>query len=200
MKTVLNVGAGHRDSGSFFPPAFRTAEWKELRLDIDPANEPDVIGTMLDMSAVADGSVDAVFSSHAIEHLYPNELPVAIKEFLRVLRPGGFAVITCPDLQEAAKMIAEDRLMDVAYDSPAGPVTPFDIVFSHRQFTGRDQPYMAHHSGFTLRVLIGTLRANGFAAVAGTRRPSVFDLWVVATKQPMADEALRELAVKVLPA
>ena len=96
-------------------------------------------------------------------------------------------------------MIAEDKLMETAYNSPGGPVTPFDIVYSHRQFTGRDKPFMAHHCGFTLNVLIGTLKANGFQAVAGMRRLAAFDLWVVATKGAMADAELRELAGKVLP-
>jgi tetratricopeptide (TPR) repeat protein len=198
-KTLLNVGAGHPNSGARIPPAFQGGEWKEVRLDIDPANEPDILGTMLDMSAVADGSVDAIYSSHNIEHLYPGEIPQAMKEFLRVLKPDGYAVITCPDLQAAARMIAEDRLMEVAYNSPAGPVTPFDIVYSHRQFTGRDKPYMAHHCGFTLKVLVGTLKANGFAGVAGKRRPAAFDLWVVATKGAMEDAELKTLAERVLP-
>lgn len=170
-----------------------------MRLDIDPANEPDIVGTMLDMSAVADFSVDAIYSSHNIEHLYPDEIPTALKEFLRVLTPEGFAVITCPDLQAAAEMIAQDKLLEKAYSSPAGPVTPFDIVYSHRLFTGRDKPYMAHHCGFTLQVLVGMLKASGFASVAGIRRPAVFDLWVVATKVPVADEKLRDLAGLVLP-
>jgi SAM-dependent methyltransferase len=197
--TLLNVGAGHPRSGARIPAAFQTQEWKELRLDIDPANEPDVIGTLLDMSAVGDESVDAIYSSHTVEHLYPNEIPQAMKEFLRVLKPEGYAVIACPDLQAAAQMIAEDRLMDTAYTSPAGPVTPFDIVYSHRQFTGRDKPYMAHHCGFTLSVLIGTLQSNGFASVAGKRRPQAFDLWVVATKEQMEEGELRKLAERVLP-
>lgn len=198
-KTLLNVGAGHPNSSARIPAAFRTQGWKELRLDIDPANEPDIIGTMLDMPAVADASVDAIYSSHTIEHLYPDEIPTAMREFLRVLKPEGFAVITCPDLQAAAQMIADDNLMEVAYQSPGGAVTPFDIVYSHRKFTGRDKPFMAHHCGFTLKVLIGTLRSNGFASVAGKRRPAAFDLWVVASKSEMTDEAIRELAATVLP-
>lgn len=198
-KTLLNVGAGHSKSGATVPPGFMAPEWKEVRLDIDQANEPDILGSMLDMSAVADESVDALYSSHNIEHLYPNEVPVALKEFLRVLKPGGFAVITCPDLQAAAQMIAEDKLLEVAYTSPAGPVTPFDIVFSHRDFTGRDKPFMAHHCGFTLSALLGTLQGNGFSAVAGLRRPTGFDLWAVASKAAMTDEEVRALAGEYLP-
>ena len=199
-KILLNVGAGHPKSGARIPGAFQSSEWKEVRLDIDPANEPDVIGTMLDMSAVANESADALYSSHTIEHLYPNEIPQAMKEFLRVLKPQGYAVITCPDLQAAAEMIAQDMLMETAYTTGSGMVvTPFDIVYSHREYTGRDKPYMAHHCGFTLKVLNGTLRSNGFASVAGKRRARGLDLWVVATKQQMDEGALRELAEKVLP-
>lgn len=198
-KILLNVGAGHPRSGAKIPRGFQTVEWEERRLDIDPANEPDILGTLLDMSAVGDAHVDAIYSSHTIEHLYPDEIPVAMQEFLRVLKPDGFAIIACPDLQSAAQMIADDKLMEVAYTSPAGPVTPFDIVYSHRQFTGRDKPYMAHHCGFTLRVLIGTLKSNGFRTVAGKRRPAAFDLWVVASKSEMSDEAIRELAGWALP-
>ena len=199
QKTLLNLGAGHPKSGAKIPQAFQVPGWKELRLDIDPINEPDILGTMLDMSAVADASVDAIYSSHNIEHLYPNEIPTALTEFLRVLKPDGFAVITCPDLQAAAQMIAEDKLMEVAYSSPAGPVTPFDIFYSHRQFTGRDKPFMAHHSGFTLKVLIGTLRSNGFPSAGGKRRTGAFDLWAVASKKQLTDDELRELAGRVLP-
>lgn len=196
---LLNVGAGHRDSGAELPAFFRTPGWREIRLDIDPENAPDILGTMLDMSAVADASIDAIYSSHNIEHLYPSEIPQAISEFLRVLKPEGLAVITCPDLQSAAQMIAEDRLMDVAYQSPGGPVTPFDIVYSHRKFTGRDKPFMAHHSGFTLSVLVGTLRANGFAAFAGQRRAAFFDLWVLASKRPRPEAEMQGLAEAILP-
>lgn len=198
-KILLNVGAGHPKSGARIPDAFQAPDWKEVRLDIDPANEPDVIGTMLEMSAVKTASVDAIFSSHTIEHLYPNEIPQAMQEFLRVLKPEGFAVINCPDLQAAAEMIAQNKLMELAYNSQCGPVTPFDIVFSHRQFTGRDKPYMAHHCGFTLKVLIGTLKSNGFLSVAGRRRPAAFDLWACASKQTMTDDQILELAGRVFP-
>lgn len=196
MKTLLNVGSGHRANSAFILPAFRTPEWREVRLDIDPAIEPDILGTMLDMSAIPNESIDAIYSSHNIEHLYPNELPAAMKEFLRVLKPDGFAVIICPDLQAAAQMIAEDKLLDEAYSSPAGPVTPFDMVYSHRIFTGRDKPYMAHHCGFTLSVLLATLKDNGFSTSAGLR--SNFSLLVLATKELMPNDKLMELAGRML--
>jgi hypothetical protein len=58
-KTVLHVGAGHSKNGAPLPASLRTPEWKERRLDLDQANVPHIVGSMLDMPAVADASVDA---------------------------------------------------------------------------------------------------------------------------------------------
>ena len=68
---------------------FNTPEWHELRLDIDPSVGPDVVGTMTDMAEVISESVDAIFSSHNLEHLEAHEVPVALQEFRRVLKPDG---------------------------------------------------------------------------------------------------------------
>jgi len=89
MKTFLHVGCGPKRKDQT-TRGFNTPDWQEVRLDIDPAAQPDIVGTMLDMSAVASESVETLFSSHNIEHLYPHEVPVALQEFLRVLKPNGF--------------------------------------------------------------------------------------------------------------
>lgn len=199
IRTVLHVGAGHPDNRAPLPAGFQSPDWKELRLDIDPANKPDIVGSMLDMSPVADASVDAVYSSHNIEHVYAHEVPVVLKEFLRVLKPDGFLVVTCPDLQTVAQLIAEDKLTDAAYQSPAGPITPLDILYGYRPALAQGNHFMAHKCGFTLKVLLATLQGNGFAAAAGKRRPQAFDLWAVAGKSAMTDADMRVLAGQYLP-
>ena len=97
---------------------------------------------MIDLSGHTAGSRLTVFAHRPAPILlsagavYAGNSNTALTEFLRMLRPEGVAVIACPDLQEAARMIAEDKLMDTAYQSLAGPVTPFDIVYSpavHRE-------------------------------------------------------------------
>lgn len=199
MPTFLHVGCGAKRKDQT-TAAFGAADWRELRLDIDPAVQPDVVGSMLEMAAVPAASVDAVYSSHNIEHVYAHEVPKALGEFLRVLKPDGFLVITCPDLQSVAALVAEDRLLEPAYRSPAGPVSPIDILYGHRPQLAAGNLYMAHRCGFTLKVLLATLRAVGFAAVAGKRRPAPnFDLWAVATKSPVDEAALGRLAAGHLP-
>jgi len=199
MKTFLHVGCGpqHKDHTT---SGFNTPEWFELRLDIDKSVAPDIIGTMTDMSAVETSSVDAIFSSHNIEHLSPHEVPVALSEFRRVLKPDGFVIITCPDLQSVAALIAQDKLLEPAYISPAGPIAPLDILYGHRPSLARGNLYMAHRCGFTQMVLSGTLKAAGFAKVASKRREHPFyDLWAVASVSERDDTALRSLASEHFP-
>lgn len=199
-KTFLHVGCGpaRKDNTT---KGLNTAGWNELRLDIDAGVNPDIVGTMLDMSAVADASVDAVFSSHNIEHLYPHEVPVALAEFKRVLKDDGFVIIACPDLQSVCALIAEDKLTDPAYTSPAGPIAPLDILYGHRPQMAQGNLYMAHRCGFTQKVLTGTLQAAGFATVACMRRGHpCYDLHSLATKAAMSELDLRALAAAHFPA
>jgi len=200
MKTLLHVGCGPKRKAQT-TRGFNTDAWTEIRLDIDSSVQPDVIGTMTDMSAVAPESVDAIFSSHNIEHLYPHEVPVALSEFLRVLSDDGFAVITCPDLQSVCALIAQDKLTDMAYSSPAGPIAPIDILYGHRPSMGRGNLYMAHRSGFTQKVLGGTLRGVGFQTVAtkARGRAPFFDLWALASKSQRTQDEMRALAAQHFP-
>jgi SAM-dependent methyltransferase len=179
-RTVLNVGCGyprHQD----LHPCFHGAEWRQIRLDIDPAVEPDIVCSITDMRPVPAQSVDAIWSSHNLEHLHRYEVPLALAEFVRVLKPGGLLLLTLPDLQSVAELIAADRLEDEAYVSPSGPITPLDMVFGHTPSLAAGQMFMAHKSGFTARTLQNLLVAAGFAEIR-VRRGDAFDLWASAHK------------------
>lgn len=193
QQTFLHVGCGHQTKAGT-TAAFNTPAWRELRFDINPDVTPDLIGTMTDMSAVGSASVDAIYSSHNIEHLYIHDVPTALAEFLRVLKPAGFLVLTCPDLQSVCELVAQDRLLDVAYESPAGPITPFDMLYGHRPQMAKGNLYMAHKGGFTSKTLMQSLEAAGFVRVCVVRSPESFDLWALAFKCDISDEDLLTLA------
>lgn len=194
-KILLNIGCGNSDI-SQLPAGFQG--YKEIRVDLDRSVNPDVVASFADLSAFPDASVDAIFNFHTIEHLYWFEVPKALAECRRVLRDDGLLAITCPDLQAAAAMIAEDRIEDVAYESSAGPITAFDLVFSYRPFVLRSPQMMSHKSGFTLRTLENAVRQAGFVSTFGFRRLTGFDLWLLATPQKINYPQLAEWAKRFL--
>ena len=151
------------------------------------------------MSGVADASVDAIYSAHNIEHVYPHEVPLVLKEFLRVLSTDGFVVLTCPDLQSVCEHVARDRLLETLYVSPSGPIAPLDVLYGHRPSLAAGQHYMAHKCGFTFSALSGLFLNLGFGKVFGGRRPQAFDLWLIACKQKKSDVEMRQLAAEHLP-
>lgn len=193
----LNVGSGPAGSG-LRPPGI-DASWREWRLDADPAVQPDHVGPAHDLAMLQDGCMDAVFSSHCIEHLYLDQAVPALREWRRVLREDGFLLLVCPDLQAAAEMIAQDRLFDVAY---AG-IRPYDLVFSHQGLVaqGRAQghTHMEHKSGYTLSVLLHLLAEAGFASQAGLRLRPTFELWAMAWRSERSQPSMREALARHMP-
>ena len=179
QKLVLNVGCGYA-SRQGLHKAFQGPDWRELRLDINPSVNPDILCSIIDMHPVATDSIDAVWSSHNLEHLHRHEVPLALAEFRRVLRPGGQVLLTLPDLQRIAELVAGDGLEDEAYSSPAGPITPLDMIYGHTPSLARGNGYMAHKTGFTARTLRQLLVDAGFADVSMQRES--FALWARAFK------------------
>jgi SAM-dependent methyltransferase len=178
-KRVLHVGCGRKRREKLHR-AFQAGDWQEIRVDINPAVQPDVIASITDMPQIADSSIDAVWSSHNLEHLYAHEVPLALREFLRVLKPGGFVLLTMPDLQKAAEFIARGQLEEPIYQSPAGPIAAIDICFGHRRSVARGNEFMAHKTGFSAHTLALKLAACGFQRVRVERRD--LDLWATAYK------------------
>lgn len=179
--TVLNIGAGPRLSGKLHV-GFGSPQWREIRLDIDPAVDPDIVSSATDLSAFAAGSLNAIWSSHNIEHLYAHEVPVMLREFLRVLRPDGFALITCPDLAQVAQALLDQGGEFTAYQSPAGPITPIDMIFGHRRSIAAGNDFMTHRTGFTPDLIAGALLEAGFAEVR-IMSGQFYDMWALALVQ-----------------
>jgi len=190
MKRVLHVGCGQktiRNMGS----GFNDGTWQEIRLDINQHVRPDVLGTITDMKAVEDGSMDALWSSHNIEHVFAHEVPKVLSEFRRVLTPEGFCIVTCPDIEEVCRRVATTGITGKLYDSPAGPITPLDILYGHMDSVRRGNVYMAHKTGFSLQLLGKRFEQAGFRRYFGKRRPQHIDLWFIAFRAEVGDKAAR---------
>src|SRR5262249_48041328 len=95
-KLVLHVGCGVPKVEKLHE-RYRNDGWFELRCDINPAVKPHILADMKHLPMLPDGAVDAVWNSHTIEHLFAHEVPVALKEWQRVLKIGGEILMTLPD-------------------------------------------------------------------------------------------------------
>ena len=198
--TFLHVGAGAKTKAQT-TPEFANPSWREIRLDIDPSVKPDIVGSILNMAEVSSGGVEAVYSSHNLEHIYSHEVPQALAEFLRVLTDDGYVVLTCPDLESVCNEVGRVGLDATLYQSPAGPISALDIIYGHRPSLSGGNLYMAHKSGFTEKTLTQAFLSAGFAKVATAARSAPFyDLWIIATKSKVTDDDLRRTAELHFPA
>ena len=180
QKRVLHVGCGPKHAQALHP-VFQQSDWVEMRLDINPAVEPDIINSITDMHDVANESFHAVWSSHNLEHLFAHEVSVALAEFFRVLKPAGFALIRLPDIQAIAREVAKGNLEEELYQSPAGPISAIDVLWGLRSAIAAGNHYMAHKTGFTPETLQHKLTAAGFDGVQ--IQSQGFDLMAICHKK-----------------
>ena len=197
MKQLLHVGPGYSTKKDIIK-FFNNNDWHETRVDINRDVNPDILGGMQDLSNVQNNYYDAIYSSHSIEHVYQYEVNGVLKEFYKVLKDDGVAVITCPELKSVCKLILEDKILDTAYVSEAGPITPIDILYGHRDSIKKGNEFMAHKNGFTLKTLTKECHLAGFKSVAGIERPGYFDIWVIAQKNEVDKQEFTTKVKKIL--
>ena len=191
---VLNAGCGAPD-GAALPGYFQ--DWKHLRVDINPLAEPDLVASISDLSAIPDGTIDAIWSTHCMEHLFAHEVPLALAEFRRVLAITGFACIIVPDLQAIAEWISSDRLHETIYESAAGPVTAHDMVWGFGPAIAQGEVAMAHRCGFTPTLFLQRLNDAGFPEIV-LRRRSNLELGALVLAQTAATSERRESLLAAL--
>lgn len=183
-RRILNAGSG--PGAGTMHAAFDRSMWKEVRIDIDPRNAPDFVGSISDMRAVVDDdSFDAVWSSHCIEHLHDHEVLQALREFRRILSKDGFAIISCPNLDAIAKLIVSEDIESVAYMSPAGPIRLLDMIYGHSRSIETGHVHMTHKTGFTTDRL-GRLAVRAGFSEARVLEGENLDLWA-ALMMPKAE-------------
>lgn len=132
----------------------------EVRLDIDPQFKPDIVAPLTALGDI--GTFSMVYASHVIEHLYPHEVLVALREFWRVLEPGGTVCVVVPDLED----VRPDNTP--LYESNSGPMTGLDLFYGCARSV-EVNPYMAHHCGFIAATLRQVLEGAGFVEVKTVR-------------------------------
>ena len=84
-------------------------DWKIV--NVTPGEHTDYVRSCTDLSPFASGSVAEIYASHVLEHLgYRHELPLALREFERVLVAGGTLRMSVPDLTVLCAIFGDPAL------------------------------------------------------------------------------------------
>ena len=95
-----------------------------------------------------DNAVDTIEIYHVIEHLPRHELPKALKEWFRVMLPGGQLIIEYPDFDQAVKEYLK------------GNENRIDNIFGLQRFSGD-----THLFGYNFKRLRKLLEQAGFTNI-----------------------------------
>lgn len=110
-----------------------------------------------DLSPFEQDSIDLIESHHMIEHLGLVEAERALREWHRVLKPGGMLVITCPDLTRiCARWLLYTALYPVAR-RPERLERILKMIVGSQEHSG-----MYHKSGYDARRMRRVLNDAGY--------------------------------------
>ena len=139
------------------------AGWKLL--NIEPGPGVDFVGDCSDLGRFVNGSIDEIYASHVLEHLsYVSDLPAALKEWHRVLGPGGRALISVPDFEVVCRLFLDPQ-RDAAQR----------FYLMRVAFGGQQDVHDFHFVGLSFELLTIYLSGAGFSRVERTGDFGLFD-------------------------
>lgn len=138
--------------------------WKIL--NVKPGPGVDFIGDCSkDLGQFSDASVDEIYASHVLEHLgYHRALPATLREFHRILKPGGSARIGVPDFE---------RLCGLFLDPALSKEERFAIM--RMAFGGQMDEHDVHYVGLSWEFLRDYLLQAGFSRVERVQEFGLFN-------------------------
>lgn len=130
-----------------------------VNIDANPQHKLDLWLDVRCGLPYASNSVDSIYSTHMIEHFYPDELQQLLRECARVLKPEGGLRLVVPNLKNAIIAYQQERHKWFYDDFPRH----FDSLggrFSNFVFCDGQ-----HRTAFDFHYLNEVLRAAGFPQV-----------------------------------
>jgi len=156
----LNLGCGDKILAGY------------VNVDVAPSRagkKPDVICDLRRLEGFSDGTAEEILAVHVVEHFWRWEIVDVLREWARVLMPGGAMVLECPNLLSACQQF----LADPETFSGPGPEGQRTMWVFYGDPRWRD-PLMVHRWGYTPRSLAGIMREAGLTDLR--QEPAQFKL------------------------
>lgn len=188
---VLNVGGG---ASRNLPAIYKG--WDQDLLDIDPGVRPDIVCDAKALRTLPAARYDAVHCSHNLEHFHRHDVPAVLGGFWHVLKQGGFAHISVPDIKAlmVAMLQGNRDIDDTWYMAGSNAISFHDVLYGWGRMMAQGNLYYAHKTGFTEKSLGKVLRAARFATVM-TAADGAGNLHAFAFKAKPTREKLRGLGL-----
>ena len=149
-KKKLNLGSGNNPLPGY------------VNVDILPERKPDIISLVDKLEFSGDNEWDLVRASHILEHFEYDQGQTVLAEWRRVLKPGGYLVVCCPDYLRLCWLAI---FRPYVYD-PLSPKWGKDARTLIGGLYALDLPHEFRHKViFSQRSLTQNLNANGFKVV-----------------------------------
>jgi SAM-dependent methyltransferase len=156
----LNLGCGDK-----ILPGYVNVDVVEARAGM----KPDVICDLHDLAPFADASADEILTVHVVEHFWRWEIRDVMREWMRVLKPGGRMIVECPNIESACRTFLENPEQNAREDQ-AGQRTMW-VFYGDPQWK---DPLMIHRWGYTPASLRKLLEEVGLRDVR--QEPAQFKL------------------------
>ena len=159
-------------------------------LDVNPGPLVHHQGDAVDLSQFPDSTFSEVYASHVLEHFdYKDGLMKALREWHRVLVPGGVLHLSVPDLDVLAHLLLQRHKLDVNQR--------FQVM--RMIFGGHVDAHDYHLVGLNQDFLAGYLQAAGFGTLKRVARHGLFndtsDMLVAGTPISLNLDATKPLPV-----
>ncbi len=144
---------------------FKQDGWAVTSMDSEPSLNPDIKGTLTELSTLSSGAYDAIWAQHLLQQFYMHQIGNGLREMFRIIKDGGFVFLSIPDAQLAASFLANNKYDTAIYTSPAGPINAMDILFGYHKFLTSGATHQGHKFAFTAESIGLAMRACGFTNV-----------------------------------